>query len=237
MASDFSIIPFIESVLRDNYLHNFVSDVRDASHIILRSARNRISLDSLGIHLRAFKVAFLMFANLDARLKTYSNWPKSMSQKPMALAEAGFFYSGFGDRVCCFFCGLGLKDWRCDDIPWKEHVMWKSSCHFAVVVKGPHFVQALRQAYNFLVWWHFINVFNIYSDGGVERIIDDSADKSASAASLLCKFCGEQNINFVNLPCGHMEKCEACVCNNNTIKPLCGICDQPIGASLKIYLT
>ena len=34
------------------------------------------------------------FANEDARLLTFRDWPQAMPQKPKDLAEAGFFYLG-----------------------------------------------------------------------------------------------------------------------------------------------
>ena len=44
-----------------------------------------------------------------SRLNTFVDWPISLQQKPAELAAAGFFYSGRGDKVYCFSCGIGKK--------------------------------------------------------------------------------------------------------------------------------
>lgn len=48
----------------------------------------------------------------ESRLKSFSDWPKAMKQKPAELADAGFFYTGRGDQTLCFHCGGGLKGWE-----------------------------------------------------------------------------------------------------------------------------
>lgn len=57
------------------------------------------------------------------RLESYEDWPKFMKQKPKELSDAGFFYTGKSDRVKCFSCGGGLKDWEAGDEPWEQHAM------------------------------------------------------------------------------------------------------------------
>ena len=46
------------------------------------------------------------------RLATFMTWPKQLTQKPARLAACGFFYSGFGDCVNCYNCGLPVHSWR-----------------------------------------------------------------------------------------------------------------------------
>jgi hypothetical protein len=46
-----------------------------------------------------------------------------LKQRPQELSDAGFYYSGKGDRVCCFSCGGGLKDWEEGDNPWEQHAI------------------------------------------------------------------------------------------------------------------
>lgn len=83
------------------------------------------------------------------RLKSYEEWPTSMKQKPQQLSDAGFFYTGKSDRVKCFSCGGGLKDWEQDDEPWEQHAIWYSNCHYLQLMKGREFIQkcnALKEA-------------------------------------------------------------------------------------------
>lgn len=56
--------------------------------------------------------AFPEMAIVDARLKTFKDWPKAMKQKPEEMADAGFFYTGRGDQTMCFQCGGGLNGWE-----------------------------------------------------------------------------------------------------------------------------
>ncbi|KAH8343117.1 hypothetical protein KR059_005281 [Drosophila kikkawai] len=83
------------------------------------------------------------FAVESARLRTFEAWPRNLKQKPHQLAEAGFFYTGVGDRVRCFSCGGGLKDWDDNDEPWEEHARWLSQCRFVKLMKGQVYIDTM----------------------------------------------------------------------------------------------
>nr|AAL92171.1 inhibitor of apotosis protein 1-like protein [Aedes albopictus]ABP35664.1 inhibitor of apoptosis protein 1 [Aedes albopictus]ABP35665.1 inhibitor of apoptosis protein 1 [Aedes albopictus]ABP35666.1 inhibitor of apoptosis protein 1 [Aedes albopictus]ABP35667.1 inhibitor of apoptosis protein 1 [Aedes albopictus] len=74
------------------------------------------------------------------RLECYEDWPKFMKQKPKELSDAGFFYPGKSDRVKCFSCGGGLKDWEAEDEPWEQHAMWYSNCEYLKLMKGEAYI-------------------------------------------------------------------------------------------------
>ncbi|XP_058829644.1 death-associated inhibitor of apoptosis 1 [Topomyia yanbarensis] len=74
------------------------------------------------------------------RLESYEDWPKFMKQKPKELSDAGFFYTGKSDRVKCFSCGGGLKDWEAEDEPWEQHAMWYSNCEYLKLMKGEEYI-------------------------------------------------------------------------------------------------
>ncbi|XP_055909111.1 death-associated inhibitor of apoptosis 1 [Eupeodes corollae] len=78
-----------------------------------------------------------------ARCRSFAEWPRTMKQKPKELAEAGFFYTGVGDRVNCFSCGGGLKDWDENDEPWEQHAQWFSKCRYLKLIKGQGFIDAV----------------------------------------------------------------------------------------------
>ncbi|KAL1131911.1 hypothetical protein AAG570_011522 [Ranatra chinensis] len=80
------------------------------------------------------------FATYESRHQTYCTWPKTLSQKPEDLADAGFFFTGQRDQVRCFHCDGGLKRWEKSDIPWQEHARWFPNCGFLLLVKGQQFV-------------------------------------------------------------------------------------------------
>ncbi|EDW40134.1 GL25100 [Drosophila persimilis] len=83
------------------------------------------------------------YAVESTRLRSFEEWPRNLKQKPMQLAEAGFFYTGVGDRVRCFSCGGGLKDWDDNDEPWEQHALWLSQCRFVKLMKGQRYIDTV----------------------------------------------------------------------------------------------
>jgi len=80
------------------------------------------------------------YATLEARLRTFREWPPALRQQPKELAESGFYYIGLSDQVKCFYCDGGLRNWQSEDIPWVEHARWFSKCVFVRLVKGDEYV-------------------------------------------------------------------------------------------------
>lgn len=87
------------------------------------------------------------YAVISARLRSFADWPRNMKQKPAELSAAGFFYTGVGDRVKCFSCGGGLKDWDDGDQPWEQHALWLSKCNFLKLIKGETYIQSVKEKY------------------------------------------------------------------------------------------
>ena len=42
------------------------------------------------------------------RAATFITWPKQMIQKPDKMVSSGFYYTGCGHVVQCFYCGISL---------------------------------------------------------------------------------------------------------------------------------
>ncbi|KAF4521204.1 hypothetical protein B566_EDAN011489 [Ephemera danica] len=64
--------------------------------------------------------------------------------------------AGRGDRVICFYCGGGLKDWGVGDGAWVEHAVWFQNCQYLLLIKGLAFVEqvrALREAQSAFEHW------------------------------------------------------------------------------------
>lgn len=106
------------------------------------------SMESLGISTERPKHP--NYAIEGNRITTFnnSNWPAYKHQTPKLLAQAGFFYAGFGDNVKCFFCDGGLKNWEPGDNPWEEHTRWYPSCPFVKSVKGEQYILSVQSKYN-----------------------------------------------------------------------------------------
>jgi E3 ubiquitin-protein ligase XIAP len=51
------------------------------------------------------------------------------------MAEARFFHTFREDHVVCFYCGVGLSDWK-DEDPWKRHALWTNGCPYLMEKKG-----------------------------------------------------------------------------------------------------
>merc|ERR1719245_2492132 len=81
------------------------------------------------------------YATLEARLRTFGEWPPALRQQPKDLAEAGFYYIGLSDQVKCFYCDGGLRNWQSEDEPWKEHARWFDKCGFVRLVKGDEYIK------------------------------------------------------------------------------------------------
>ena len=75
------------------------------------------------------------------REQTFEHWPQQLKQKPKDLAQNGFFYTGRGDRVTCFYCNVTLKQWEDTDCIETEHLKWEPNCLFAKMISTriPHF--------------------------------------------------------------------------------------------------
>ncbi|XP_037931018.1 death-associated inhibitor of apoptosis 1 [Teleopsis dalmanni] len=82
-----------------------------------------------------------------ARVRSFAEWPRNMKQKPEELSRAGFFYTGVGDRVKCYSCGGGLKDWEDNDDPWEQHALWLSKCRFLKLIKGQSYIDNIIAKY------------------------------------------------------------------------------------------
>jgi baculoviral IAP repeat-containing protein 7/8 len=109
---------------------------------------------------------YIQFNTLQSRERSFRDWPKQLSQKPNELSLAGFFYTGktasvmdkifnlkhiyyftgMGDRVLCFQCGGGLKDWDPKDSPWIEHAKWFEKCPYLAIKKGKDYISHVNRS-------------------------------------------------------------------------------------------
>uniref|UniRef100_A0A8C3K6P2 NLR family apoptosis inhibitory protein n=1 Tax=Calidris pygmaea TaxID=425635 RepID=A0A8C3K6P2_9CHAR len=55
------------------------------------------------------------------RLDSFKTWPAEACVEATALAKAGFFYTGEGDKVQCFNCGRCLHKWEEGEDPVEGH--------------------------------------------------------------------------------------------------------------------
>ncbi|XP_072773039.1 baculoviral IAP repeat-containing protein 7 [Taeniopygia guttata] len=84
----------------------------------------------------------------EMRLSTFENWPQNSSMHPEQLARAGFFYTGRGDVVRCFYCDGGVRSWSFGDDPWREHAKWYPECEFLLHSRGREFVNSVQATFS-----------------------------------------------------------------------------------------
>ena len=55
------------------------------------------------------------------RMQTFTkNWSVKGPAMPREMEDAEFYYLSDSDRVNCFYCAGGLKNWKLGN-PWYEH--------------------------------------------------------------------------------------------------------------------
>ena len=64
------------------------------------------------------------------RGETFITWPKEIAQKPAEMVASGFYYTGRGDVVQCFYCGIFLKHWTPTDVAESEHAKHALQCKY-----------------------------------------------------------------------------------------------------------
>lgn len=64
------------------------------------------------------------------RENTFISWPRQIVQKASDFVPSGFYYTGRGDVVQCFFCGISLKHWSRTDRVEVEHRKHSPECKF-----------------------------------------------------------------------------------------------------------
>jgi baculoviral IAP repeat-containing protein 7/8 len=167
------------------------------------------------------------YSLVHSRLATFKNWPRSLTQTPDELAEAGFYYTGFGDMVKCYYCDGGLKDWERGDIPWEQHAIYFQRCFYLLLIKGQKYVEKIVSKL-------FVIPASPSTNNEKEiNIIDDCADKENDYDKDLCIICFINKRDICYIPCGHIISCTKCVLSSKLKK--CFICKQEYSNVVKCY--
>lgn len=199
------------------------------------------------------------FAVEAKRIESFEDWPKTMRQKPQQLSDAGFYYTGKGDRVSCFSCGGGLKDWEENDDPWEQHAMWYGKCEYLKLMKDADFIQKMAQKKEDMARHscESASTSSVSSSGSESPVSQDevpmqeSETKTCEAVTetqkltekapaakeeldlRLCKICYNNESNTIFLPCGHVIACAKCA--SSVAK--CPACRQPFEDVRRVYFS
>ncbi|CAK1555298.1 unnamed protein product [Leptosia nina] len=167
------------------------------------------------------------YASEAARLRTFVDWPRSMRQKPEALAEAGFFYTGQGDKTKCFYCDGGLKDWENDDEPWEQHARWFDRCAYVQLVKGREYVQKVLADATAAAEPKEEAVNVETNSNGTEK------EENPVEDTMLCKICYAEERNVCFVPCGHVVACAKCALSTDK----CPMCRRTFTDAVRLYFS
>ena len=91
-------------------------DVRGMIPSVIRSSSDELSLQNLRMY--------------SFRLETFHDWPINDVVTDVSLARAGFYYTGYNDKVRCAFCRREVSDWQPGDVPTEEHRRLVPYCAF-----------------------------------------------------------------------------------------------------------
>lgn len=114
------------------------------------------------------------YAQYQARLDSFKEWPASMSQQPSDLAKAGFYYFGIKDMVKCFFCNGGLKNWDHNDDPFQDHVRWFPTCQYIRQLMGHEYIESVSFFSFFAEIFTILSHIMLYSTIYKRRILIES---------------------------------------------------------------
>ncbi|XP_055686730.1 death-associated inhibitor of apoptosis 1-like [Lutzomyia longipalpis] len=187
------------------------------------------------------------------RLATFREWPRNLKMKPEELCDAGFFYTGIGDRVQCFSCGGGLKDWEDNDCAWEQHALWYDNCEYLKLIKGQKYIDevkakhAQRQA-EAASSTSTATVSSVAAaaaapkddEASTVKCEEVNATKGGAVGSpgeavenKLCKICFVNDYNTAFLPCGHVVACAKCASSVTS----CPLCREPFTTVTRIYFS
>uniref|UniRef100_K7E9I1 RING-type E3 ubiquitin transferase n=1 Tax=Ornithorhynchus anatinus TaxID=9258 RepID=K7E9I1_ORNAN len=194
----------------------------------------------------------------EMRRATFHNWPLNAMAQPEQLARAGFFYSGHRDKVTCYYCDGGLRNWEQGDDPWREHAKWFPRCEFLLQARGRDYVNSICDLY-------FTPMESLGSSGELneqESTVAQGPVKSAPETPAVrmesqpecseeagnlsteeqlqrlqeertCKVCMDRMVSIVFVPCGHLVVCTECAPNLQH----CPICRALIRGSVRTFMS
>lgn len=193
---------------------------------------------------------FPEFAVEAKRIESYADWPKTLKQRPQQLSDAGFYYTGKGDKVCCFSCGGGLKDWEVNDDPWEQHAMWYGKCEYLKLMKGVDYIERMEKKRDMQLQNSSDECGSCSSQSSSkssstqqsqtnssEKLsvepMEESDEEKEKKDSKLCKICYINEYNTIFLPCGHVIACAKCA--SSVTK--CPACRQPFQNVTRVYFS
>jgi len=184
-------------------------------------------------------------SSIEARLSSYKSWPPGLEQRPYELASAGFYYTGYSDKVMCFYCGGGLEAWEPQDSVLSEHKKWFGSCAFVRLTEIEHNSSlSIKSSGNFTrrsfshVEGKETHTLTVNKYCGLNKTVDEPRKYMSNELEELryrqsCKVCLENEVAVVFLPCNHLVTCTSCALALKN----CPLCRRNIEQLLRTFLS
>uniref|UniRef100_A0A667ZKJ7 RING-type E3 ubiquitin transferase n=1 Tax=Myripristis murdjan TaxID=586833 RepID=A0A667ZKJ7_9TELE len=188
----------------------------------LLSQLQRMTVDDQGA---AGQAIYPEMEEEDSRLTTFHNWPTGASVQPDVLARAGFFYTGHGDNVKCFYCDGGLRNWEPGDDPWQEHAKWFPRCEFLIQTRGQDYINNIQDSHFHLEVRQGPSAGT--GDPSPEELLRQLQEERT------CKVCMDKLVSIVFIPCGHLVVCSDCAASLRH----CPICRAVIRGSVRAFMS
>lgn len=99
-----------------------------------------------------YKIKYPEYEYISNRINSFRKWPHNHIEI-LDLAEAGFFYTSFGDNVICFSCGTGIKDWTIYVKPWEAHALLEKNCGYLRENKTEEFIEDIKNMQETNYWF------------------------------------------------------------------------------------
>ncbi|KAJ4945444.1 hypothetical protein JOQ06_023129 [Pogonophryne albipinna] len=79
------------------------------------------------------------FSQINIRLDSFRGSSLAQQVSAERLARAGFYFTGYADRVQCFSCGMTVENWYRGDTPVERHIEVSPSCRFLSCIHRTNF--------------------------------------------------------------------------------------------------
>jgi len=87
-----------------------------------------------------------LYSDITKRQGSFATWSQESAPPVDELVRAGFFYTGAGNVVTCFYCGGSLQNWAATDNPINEHARWFGHCPYAKQLCGDELHRKIQEA-------------------------------------------------------------------------------------------
>jgi len=171
----------------------------------------------------------LEMVSLSSRILSFGNVWTSKCQTPTDLAKCGFYYAGEEDRTRCYYCGIGIKNWACDDNPWMEHAIYSPKCSFLQLNKH-------RCKFTLTTLHEKSDTEQLFVDLN-EKMNEENGPTTQDSLTYevvhqnICRICLVNEARYMLLPCRHLSYCIECVASLSK----CAICREAPNAILKVF--